>query len=76
MEAAEKENWPRASVTFVCKETRASAAVVDILALKHVSRILGHCKNLALPFSLVFGHGISCCSMLKYRIVQKKELFC
>ena len=44
----------------------------DILNLKHISRILGHCNNQALPFCLVCGRCISSNSMLKYQILVWK----
>ena len=45
----------------------------DILALKHDSRILGHCNNPALPFCPVCGCGISSCSVLKYWLGNEKQ---
>ena len=45
----------------------------DILALKHVSRILGHRNNPALPFCPVCGRGISSCSVLKYWLENEEQ---
>ena len=45
----------------------------DIVALGHFSRIFGHCNNPALPFRLVCGRGISCCSVLKYWLGNEKQ---
>ena len=45
----------------------------DILALKHVGRIFGHCNNPALPFCPVCGYGISSCSVLKYWLEKEKQ---
>ena len=45
----------------------------DILTLKHISRILGHFNNPALPFCPVCGRGISFWSMLKYSLENEKQ---
>ena len=45
----------------------------DILALNHVSKILRHCNNPALPFCLVCGRGISCCPVLQYWLENEKH---
>ena len=45
----------------------------DILALKHISRIFGHCNNPALPFCMVCGCDISSCSVLKYWLQNEKQ---
>ena len=45
----------------------------DILALKHVSRIFGHCNNPALPFCPVCGCGISSYSVPKYWLENEKQ---
>ena len=45
----------------------------DIIALRHVSRIFGHCNNPALPLCMVCGHGISSCSVLKYWLENEKH---
>ena len=45
----------------------------DILTIKHVSRIIGHCDNPALPFCPVCGPVISSCSMLKYWLENEKQ---
>ena len=50
-----------------------SLSDADILALKHVSKILGHCNNPALPSSPVCVRGISSCSVLKYWLGNEKQ---
>ena len=45
----------------------------DILALKHLSRILGHCNNPALPFCLFCGRGIFSFSVLKHWLWCEKQ---
>ena len=52
---------------------RVSERGADILSLKHVSRIIGHCNNPALPFCPVCGCGISSCSVLKYWLRNEKQ---
>ena len=44
-----------------------------ILALKHISRIFGHCNYSALPFCPVCGCGISFCSVLKCGFENEKQ---
>ena len=56
---------------------RQGGREADILALKHISRIFGHCNNPALPFCPVCGCGISSCSVLKYWLWnEKQEVLC
>ena len=50
-----------------------ASAGADILAPKHVSRILEHCINPALPFCPVWVCGTSSCSVLKYRLENQKQ---
>ena len=55
------------------KERERGGGGEDILALKHVSRIFGHCNDPALPFCPVCGRGLSSCSVLKYWLGNEKQ---
>ena len=50
-----------------------TAHLPDILALRQLSKIFGHCDDPALPFHPVCGCGISSCSVLKYWL-ENEEL--
>ena len=60
-------------ITTLLRGREGGEMAADILALKHVSRIFGHCNNPALPFCLVCGYGISSCSVLKYWLENEKQ---
>ena len=77
----EKVAWIVSCSRFLCvspsilrsRPSPVDSCHPDILALKHVSRIFGHCNNLALPFCPVCGCGISSCSALKYWLENEKQ---